>query len=174
MDKSGKRLFGALLVCGFVAFGAFTVLHSQKSTAATTELTVTRIVDGDTIYAGSTSIRIHGIDAPEIRQTCENSSGSAWSCGQYAKQYLEKLVLARGNRKIRCTLIDTDRYNRSIMRCSAPGSPDVGRDMVRAGLALAYRRYSRDYLVDENLARQRKRGMWAGRFQAPWDYRRGN
>jgi hypothetical protein len=44
--------------------------------------------------------------------------------------------------------------------------------MVRAGFALAYRRYSNDYVDEENEARNAKRGLWAGEFTKPWDYRR--
>jgi endonuclease YncB( thermonuclease family) len=32
-----------------------------------------RIVDGDTIEIGGTKIRLHGIDAPEMKQTCRTS-----------------------------------------------------------------------------------------------------
>ncbi|HZA65683.1 MAG TPA: hypothetical protein VE592_01970 [Geminicoccaceae bacterium] len=41
------------------------------------------------------------------------------------------------------------------------------------GLALAYRRYSRDYVAAEDEARVAGRGMWAGTFEPPWDWRRG-
>jgi hypothetical protein len=42
---------------------------------------------------------------------------------------------------------------------------------VRAGLALAYRRYSNDYVAEENAARDAKRGLWSGEFTPPWDWR---
>ena len=29
-----------------------------------------RVVDGDTIHINQTKIRLHGIDAPEMKQTC--------------------------------------------------------------------------------------------------------
>ena len=32
------------------------------------------VVDGDTIHIGKTKIRLHGIDAPEMKQTCRNNS----------------------------------------------------------------------------------------------------
>jgi endonuclease YncB( thermonuclease family) len=35
------------------------------------------------------------------------------------------------------------------------------------GLALAYRRYSRDYVEAENKARKRNVGMWKGQFVKP-------
>jgi hypothetical protein len=42
---------------------------------------------------------------------------------------------------------------------------------VSAGWALAYRRYSRDYVDAENEARKANRGMWRGTFVKPWDWR---
>lgn len=44
--------------------------------------------------------------------------------------------------------------------------------MVRQGWALAYRRYSKDYVGDENEAQAARRGMWAGEFEKPWEWRR--
>jgi hypothetical protein len=46
--------------------------------------------------------------------------------------------------------------------------------MVREGWALAYVHYSREYLADEDTARARHKGMWAGAFIAPWDWRHRN
>jgi endonuclease YncB( thermonuclease family) len=72
---------------------------------------------------------------------------------------------------IRCEGIEKDRYGRTIAKCIS-GEVDVGRELVRRGLALAYRRYSLDYVQDEDYARRNRLGMWAGEFEAPWDWRR--
>ncbi len=45
--------------------------------------------------------------------------------------------------------------------------------MVSQGLALAYRRYSLDYVDEEADARAVRRGIWAGEFMKPWEWRRG-
>jgi hypothetical protein len=66
---------------------------------------------------------------------------------------------------------DTDEYGRSVSICKN-GNTDINAEMVRAGFALAYRRYSNDYVDEENEARNAKRGLWAGEFTAPWDWRR--
>jgi len=39
---------------------------------------------------------------------------------------------------------------------------------VSEGLALAYRRYSTDYVGQEQAAREAKRGLWLGEFVKPW------
>jgi endonuclease YncB( thermonuclease family) len=69
--------------------------------------------------------------------------------------------------------MDVDRYGRLVMRCFA-GKTDIAEHLVANGLALAYRRYSTDYVAAEAGAREDRRGLWAGEFEAPWDWRRRN
>jgi endonuclease YncB( thermonuclease family) len=56
------------------------------------------------------------------------------------------------------------------MTCSV-GERDVNSAMVEAGWALAFVRYSRRYVEQESVARDGARGLWAGAFIAPWDWR---
>ena len=49
---------------------------------------------------------------------------------------------------------------------------DINSLMVKNGWALAYRKYSRDYIDEENEAKDKKVGMWAGKFIAPWRWRK--
>lgn len=44
--------------------------------------------------------------------------------------------------------------------------------MVSNGWALAYRRYSIEYVDDETTAETAERGLWAGEFIEPWEWRR--
>ena len=37
---------------------------------------------------------------------------------------------------------------------------------------LAYRKYSKDYVNDEEEAKEKKIGLWAGEFIPPWEWRR--
>ena len=41
------------------------------------------------------------------------------------------------------------------------------------GWALAYRKYSMDYVGDEDAARAAGKGLWRGKFIPPWEWRRG-
>jgi len=99
-----------------------------------------RIVDGDTIHIGDTKIRLHGIDAPEMKQTCRTSKGEEQLCGVLAKQVLEKLIR---DQDVTCKGDTRDRYRRLIAVCFV-GNQDLNAEMVREGWALAYRRYSKD------------------------------
>ncbi len=68
--------------------------------------------------------------------------------------------------------VGRDRYKRTIGRCTVAGE-DMGAWMVQQGLALAYRRYSHDYVNEEAEARAARRGIWASEFVKPWEWRRG-
>ena len=67
----------------------------------------------------------------------------------------------------------TDRYGRMVARCSVRGA-DIGQWLVSQGWAMAYTRYSKAYVTDEQQARTAKRGIWVGTFQPPWEWRRAN
>ena len=126
------------------------------------------IVDGDTLHLNGTKIRLHGIDAPEAKQTCQRQDDSDYRCGEASTEALRALV---GSQPVRCEGSTHDRYGRLIGMCYANGV-NLNAEMVRQGWALAYRRYSKDYVSFEMEAQEAKRGMWAGEFQKPWDWRR--
>ena len=46
--------------------------------------------------------------------------------------------------------------------------------MVRTGYAVAYLRYSKKYLIDQEYAKKEKLGIWQGTFVMPEDWRRKN
>lgn len=125
-----------------------------------------RVVDGDTIHIDGVKYRIHGIDAPERNQKCF-SGGKGWLCGVEATREMRRLATGA----INCTPIEKDRYGRVVAKCFADGL-DIGRELVRKGLALAYRRYSGDYIPDEDFARENRLGVWSGEFTVPWEWRR--
>ena len=93
-------------------------------------------------------------------------------CGIAAKAKLERLIAGD---EVRCFgLADSpDRYGRLIAVCHVWLKHNLNSEMVMSGYALAFRRYSLDYVVDENYARSKRLGIWGSRFDAPWDWRRG-
>jgi len=128
-----------------------------------------RVVDGDTIHIGKTKIRLHGIDAPEMKQECYRVDGTPYRCGEAATDALRVLI---GANPVRCDGGAYDRYKRLIAVCFA-GGKDLNAEMVRQGWALAYRKYSTAYVAEEADAKAQKIGLWRGQFVAPWDWRRG-
>lgn len=123
-----------------------------------------QVVDGDTLRLGETRIRIKGIDAPEMEQTCYRS-GRAYACGESARKALSGIV---SGLNVRCRASGRDRYGRMLARCTVNDS-DIGERMVTEGWAVSY---GRDYDREEAHARRRSTGLWSGDFERPQDWRR--
>jgi len=143
------------------------VLTLQPLMAAPDLVGRASVIDGDTLEIRGVRIRMHGIDAPESRQTCE-ADDKQYRCGQKAAFALSDMI---GNRSVRCDAKDKDRYGRVVAECFA-GNTNLNADMVAQGWALAYRRYSKAYVGQEAEAKAAKLGMWRGTFMAPWDWRK--
>ena len=127
-----------------------------------------RIIDGDTIILNSEKIRFYGIDTPEKKQKCKDRNGLSYPCGEFATNELKKII---SSGQLFCKKRATDRYGRSISICYVNGV-DINSLMVKNGWALAYRKYSRDYIDEEKEAKDKKMGMWAGKFITPWRWRK--
>ena len=134
-------------------------------------VTVTKVSDGDSLRSGKLRMRLFGIDAPDLKQQCEDQNGSAWACGLAARRQLENLLDA--DKLLHCELRDVDRYERLVMQCFR-GTVDIGAAMVRSGHALAYRSFSQLYVAEEKHASSARNGVWQGSFQSPWEWRRQN
>ena len=104
-----------------------------------------KIIDGDTIVVAGQLVRLHGINAPELDQTFW-WRGQQLVCGTMALAALEALTAGD---KVRCKVVERDRHGRLVAKVFAPDGVDVGRRLVAAGWALAYRRYSTDYVAAE-------------------------
>lgn len=128
---------------------------------------IPRVVDGDTLVIGDRRWRLSGIDAPEKDQSCPMLGGGVTACGKIASKALTDLI---GSRDVRCEEIEKDRYGRSVGVCYL-SDVDLGREMVRRGLARAYLKYSTAYAAEEEAAKTEKIGFWAGEFQDPAEYR---
>lgn len=130
---------------------------------------VVKVADGDTVTVLRTDgarpeqvrVRLSSIDAPEKRQP--------W--GTRSRQLLSDLVF---DRQVRVEELGTDRYGRTIGVVHV-GRLNANREMVRQGLAWAYRQYLNDsaLLQVEAAARRARRGLWVDPSPvAPWDFRR--
>ena len=140
---------------------------SSSAVAQNRIIGVASVVDGDTIEIHGQRIRLFGIDAPESSQLCVRPTGERWRCGQQASFALSDRI---GRATVSCQPRDLDRYGRVVAVCFK-GNEDLNRWMVANGWAVAYRRYSVDYVPEEAAARRGRTNIWSGNFDMPWDWR---
>ena len=121
-----------------------------------------RAVDGDSLVLNGREMRLQGIDAPEFAQTCRRA-GAEYACGREAHQALRALIRQA---EVTCSGFERDRFGRLLVTCQA-GGVDIAARLVSDGHAVAYG----DYMIEEARARNARRGLWAGEFQMPRDWR---
>lgn len=122
-----------------------------------------RAKDGDSLVINGREMRLKGVDAPEFRQTCE-IAGQSIACGRQAQQALQRWL---NRAPPTCTGSEIDRYGRLLVNCRVNGV-DIGADLVRNGLAVDFGAYA----SEEREAAKAFRGIWAGTFERPSEYRR--
>ena len=126
------------------------------------------IVDGDTLSISGNKVSLHGVDAPEKDQTCR-INGVIWSCGYKVAEAIREWTYTK---EVRCVGNQKDQYGNLIANCFVSGY-NLNARIVFEGLGLADRKYSEQYIPEEAQAREAGRGLWAGEFVAPWDWRTG-
>lgn len=130
------------------------------------------VADGDSFRMNGERYRLQNVDAPELDQMCKDAAAREWACGRKARDELRRL-LTQG--PVSCQAITRDRFGRKVAICMANGR-DVGETMVRNGWATAYkgRGFSSPYVGAETEARAARRGLWAGSFEQPRQWRQGH
>lgn len=126
-----------------------------------------RVVDSDTVALAGERVRLRGIDAPELDQSCTGGDGQQYACGRLSAEHLAALV---GTGPIACEGHERDRFGRFLAVCSVRGgdSATLNARMVRDGWAVSFG----DYGAEERRARGGAQGMWAWSFEQPADWRR--
>ncbi len=161
-------LLAALVFAGMLMQSNGFDFSDVKETSPDGKFTISgpvRVSDGDSLRFGDERVRLIGIDAPELDQTCTNPDGSPWPCGLAAQQRLLQLVKEGA---LKCTYERRDRYDRALAVCLVD-DVDIGGAMVLEGLAVSYD----DYPDQEADARRNRKGMWEGEFITPRNWRRG-
>ena len=135
-----------------------------------------RVIDGDSVEIMKEKIRLFGIDAPEIKQICHDKNNKPYTCGHVSKKFLRFYIDKYSGYKIYCYYSERDKYQRIIGDCYVGENSikSINRTMVSNGHAVAYLRYSEKYLDAQEIAKSKKRGLWAGNFDMPEDWRKKN
>lgn len=121
------------------------------------------MIDGDSLRLAGRELRLEGVDAPELDQVCDRE-GRSYGCGREAKWIAEQ-KLTRG--ELSCRVSGDDRYGRGLALCAVAGE-DLNGALVREGVAVSEGLYRNE----ERLAREAGRGLWAGSFERPAEWRR--
>lgn len=126
-----------------------------------------RVIDGDTIEVAGRHVRLEGIDAPELAQTCGRAFIGTWPCGTAAAAALETMI---GGAPVTCESRGLDKYGRTLGICFVAGR-DINAEMVRQGYAWAFVKYSSSYVQQEAEARALRVGIWQGKAEPAWEFR---
>ncbi len=129
------------------------------------------VIDGDSLDFSGRRVRLHGIDAPELDQSCR-AGGRTWPCGKEARWAAINRIhphwatcVERGRAPDGATL--------AVCYLAGLGQHDLNAWLVAQGWALADRGAAPDYVEQEAEARAAGRGLWRGRFVPPWEWRQG-
>ncbi len=156
-----RRLFDIALTAAI--FAVVAVLVARLEDSATVERQgLASVGDGDSLTLAGRRIRLVGIDAPELQQSCRRD-GADYACGRAARETLRALV---GQHAVVCRGHEEDRFGRLLAVCHV-GEIELNRAMVEKGWAVSYGRYGQA----ERQARAEARGLWAGQFERPRDWR---
>ncbi len=146
-----------------VAFGLWLLHYPVEAQDISGEA---RVIDGMTLEVRGQRLRLFGIDAPDLKQTCRWPN-KVIPCGQVSKTAMMDLV---AQTRVVCATLDQKRTGVRLARCRAGGF-DIGANMVHTGWALAFRPESVAYVETENQAKKAHRGLWKGDFTLPWEWR---
>jgi endonuclease YncB( thermonuclease family) len=161
MNRPRSLLFSSILI--LVASGG--LLYMLRGVPQRDLTGVAQAIDGDSLRLGTEELRLKGLDAPEFTQVC-TVSGKEFPCGRESRAALRKLL---SSGLVTCIGEGVDRYGRLLSYCRVRGI-DINAAMVRDGNAIAFGEYHRE----EAEAKAAFRGLWAGTFERPQDYRRRN
>ena len=129
-----------------------------------------RVVTGSTLYIDGLNVKMYGIDAPDISQTCADNHGRGYYCGREARSWLQNWL---NNREVSCHILGKVENGWATGTCFVENNKyDVAAVVVNAGWAVAFTENTDVYVEYERQAKANRRGLWAGTFYKPWDWRR--
>lgn len=129
---------------------------------------VSEVRSGVSFVIQGNYIKLLGVDAPDLSQTCISQRQETYPCGYRAKQKLKQLIL---NKHLECSIVNQIGPKAYLGTCVLENY-DVGATMISVGWGIAERHVSDIYIPYEEKAHKAKQGLWAGHFVAPWEYRK--
>ncbi len=129
------------------------------------------VIDGNTLSFSGRIVRLYGIDAPALAQTCR-AAGRIWPCGKEARWAAINRIYPHWVTCVERGLA-ADGAILAVCYLAGIGQHDLNAWLVREGWALAERGAAPDYGVQEAAARAAGKGLWRGKFVPPGEWRQG-
>jgi endonuclease YncB( thermonuclease family) len=160
-----RRLLAALLVPALALLAGLQALPARAGEAAPRSVSgPATVIDGATLDLGGRRLRLYGMDAPDLDQTCSDGHERDYSCGRAAAAALTARI---GGESVTCELSGAD----GTALCRRDGE-DLAAWMVANGYAIADRSAPAAYEAQDRRAWGRRVGLWSGVFEIPADRRR--
>lgn len=170
LSDSGQTLFAQIQVMRCREIIKITLTFAFMAFAGYAFAASPYVIDGDTLAINGERIRLIGIDAPELSQSCvERKTGKIIACGQAARDFVVRLIT--GAHFFCDPPAIRDKYDRLVTRCYANGR-DIAQELVEAGWAVTPIGWPSDYRDSEHRAKAFGRGLWRMKFDHPQQHRR--
>lgn len=124
-------------------------------------------MSGNVLRIGHTTVKLSGIEAPELQQTCLKQGRRRWRCGIAARDALARMVRRRN---VTCDVPASTGAAAVEGSCDVNGQ-DIASDLVSRGHVFASVGLFSRYSGLEGDARDAKLGIWQGEAERPADYR---
>lgn len=126
-----------------------------------------QVIDGETLEIQNQRIKLWGVDAPDLNQTCKDGQDAGYDCGKEAASALSQWLTEL--QPVRCEPRGNDNSGNTIAICYTSTGDDIAGWMVRNGYAIDWPKYSNGfYGVSEKQAQSNKSGIWQHNESAPW------
>jgi endonuclease YncB( thermonuclease family) len=166
--RAHGRVFGAVLALLVASAGPRPGLAQEIAGRP-------RVIDAGTLDFSGRRVRLHGIDAPDLTQTCRLAgqvAGQSWTCGRDARWAAINRIHPHW---VSCDARGRDPQGTELAVCylAGFGQHELNVWLVAQGWALAAPGAPKAYAAAQATARAAGRGLWRGDFVPPGAWRRG-
>ena len=124
------------------------------------------VLTADTLSVQGYKIKLYGVAAPDLTQSCANKTGASYNCGQQAALWLSSWLTSN---PVTCRVMK-DFGNGNMVGICSLGQYDLGAALINAGWAVADPNEGKIYAPYEENESKKRNGLWQGKFYKPWDW----